>query len=73
MSLLCTNGHKCIHRRWFTLKISCCHYILDTGKPRGYEIEDCPYWKDKKIEIDCRRIKLPGSFETIPTDTESED
>ena len=49
------------------------NYILDTGKPRGYEIEDCPYWKDKKIEIDCRRIKLPGSFETIPTDVESED
>ncbi|MEG0542098.1 MAG: hypothetical protein RR461_05825 [Angelakisella sp.] len=43
-----TNCTACLHRRAITSMMpsyTVCHYLLDTGKPRGCPPEQCNHWR----------------------------
>ena len=53
----------CVHWRSFsgdTRSIKVCHYMLDTGFPRGCSARDCLFYKKENSDMKDDYIEIPG-------------
>lgn len=65
---MCDRCKGCIHRRALSGKSAAvCQYVIDTGKLRGCDPEDCPHWSSdpkerKRLMQQSKELDLMTAF-----------